>query len=305
MQLRDFFLMLAICAAWAVNTAITNFAVGENSLTQAGVPPLLYAALRFVIVALATVRWLRPLPASPLRLAAVALIMGIGHFGLTIVGLRDASTASAGIIILSGSPLTVLLSVVFLGERMTRTRVAGLALTLGGVMAVMPEPGGMRPSFGMLYLLGGQIAFALASVLMKRLTNIGAVQFQAWVAVLSVPPLLAGSAMLESDHVGRLLDGGWPLLAMLIFSGLIASLWAQSSFFKLLQQHDGSLIGPLTLMAPLLTISIGVIVRQDPFSWRLALGACAALVGVLITMLGDRRRARRTNAEPIETNVAT
>ncbi len=57
MNLRDFLILIGVCLIWAANNVISKIVVAEWDI-----PPLLYAAMRFGIVLLATLPWLLPMP---------------------------------------------------------------------------------------------------------------------------------------------------------------------------------------------------------------------------------------------------
>jgi drug/metabolite transporter (DMT)-like permease len=93
MSLRDFLILVAICLAWAVNTIISKLVVSTWN-----VPPLMYGALRFGIVMLATLPWLLPMPRPPLRIVIVGLLMGGGTFALLFIGLQHVTPSEAAVI---------------------------------------------------------------------------------------------------------------------------------------------------------------------------------------------------------------
>jgi drug/metabolite transporter (DMT)-like permease len=80
---RDFALLVAMCLIWAVNNIVSKYVVSTLD-----VPPLFYAAARFVIVAACLVPFLRPAPRPLWRLVITAFLMGGGNFGLMFVGLK-------------------------------------------------------------------------------------------------------------------------------------------------------------------------------------------------------------------------
>ena len=53
----------------------------------------------------------------------------------------------------------------------------------------------------------------------------------------------------------------------------------------MIQRYEVNLVQPLTLLTPLGTIILGVLVTHDRFDARLAIGAFVALIGVLIIAL--------------------
>src|SRR5215217_2175035 len=144
MALRDFFVLVLICLVWAFNNIVSKIVVAEW-----GVPPLFYAAVRFALVALCTLPWLFPAPKPTLRLIVVALLMGGGNFALLFIGLKTASPSAAAIVIQLGVPITTVLSMFMLGEKVRWRRGIGMALTLAGAMVVMWHGSGMSMSLGL------------------------------------------------------------------------------------------------------------------------------------------------------------
>jgi drug/metabolite transporter (DMT)-like permease len=53
----------------------------------------------------------------------------------------------------------------------------------------------------------------------------------------------------------------------------------------LLQKYEANLISALTLMTPLITIGMGVVLLGDPFGPRMIIGSALAISGVLVIAL--------------------
>lgn len=280
MSLRDFGLLALVCLIWATNNIVSKFAV-----SHLGAPPLLYAALRFGVVALATLPWLLPMPRPRWRLLVVALLMGGGNFALLFIGLKTSTPSATAVVGQLGVPITTLLSVVMLGEHVRWRRVLGIALTFVGALTVMWDPRGLTVSAGLLYVVASAIAGSLGAVMMKQIEGVKPLQFQAWVGFSSFWPLAALSALLEPGQVQAGLAAGWPFLAAVVYSGLLVSVGAHTGYYFLIGRYEANLISPLTLMTPLATIALGVATFHDPFGLRMAAGTAIALSGVLIIAL--------------------
>jgi drug/metabolite transporter (DMT)-like permease len=280
MALRDLAIMLAVCLTWAANNIVSKYVV---SILE--VPPLFYAAARFVLVAAVTFPFLRPAPRPLWRLVAVALLMGGGNFALMFVGLKLSTPSSAAVVTQLGMPMTTLLSMVMLGERIRWRRGLGIALTFAGAMLVMWDPHGVRMSAGLLLVAGAAFMGSLGAVMMKQMEGVRPLTFQAWVGLCSMLPLTALSAMLEPGQAQAALAAGWPFLAALVFSAYIVSVTAHTAYYFLIQRYEANLVSALTLMTPLATIGLGVAILHDPFGPRMALGSLVALSGVLIIAL--------------------
>jgi O-acetylserine/cysteine efflux transporter len=282
-RIRDFLLLVAMCLIWAFNNVLSKIIVSEWA-----VPPLLYAALRFTLVALVMLPWLLPMPRPAWRIIAIGLSMGAGGFALLFVGLQTTSPSAAAIVIQLGVPFTMLLSVLILGERIYFRRGVGIALTLSGVLIVMWRPGGVALSPGLWFVAASAFAGATGAVLMKQVDGVKPFRFQAWVGLVSALVLALASAMFEHGQWETALSVGWPLAAAVLFTALIVSVGAHSVYFHLINRYEANLIAPLTLLTPLATIGLGVLITKDHFDVRMAIGAALALLGVLIIAL--RRR---------------
>lgn len=280
MSFRDFGLLVLICLVWATNNIISKIVVA-----QWGVPPMMYAAIRFAIVAAVTLPWLLPAPKPLWRLLAVALLMGGGNFALLFMGLKTASPSSAAIIIQLGVPITTILSMVMLGEKVGWKRGLGMGMTLAGAVVVMWHPEGLSMSSGLWLIVASAFAGSLGAVMMKQMEGVKPMQFQAWVGFSSIWPLGLASVLFERDGWGAAAVAGWPFVAALLFSALIVSVVGHTLYYGLIQKYEATLISPLTLLTPLLTIALGVLVTHDQFDLRMAIGAALALVGVLIIAL--------------------
>lgn len=280
MSFRDFAMLLAMCLVWAANNVLSKYVVSGLD-----VPPLFYAAARFAIVTACTFPFLWPAPRPLWRLIAVALLMGGGNFALMFVGLKLSTPSSAAVVLQLGLPMTTLLSVVMLGERIRWRRGLGILLTFSGALVVMWDPHGVRISQGLMFVAAAAAMGSLGAVLMKQLEGVKPFTYQAWVGMTSVWPLAALSFMLEPDGPQKALAAGWPFVGALVFSALIVSLVAHTVYYMLVQRYEANLVSALTLLTPLFTIGLGVAILHDPFGMRMALGTAVAMTGVLIIAL--------------------
>jgi O-acetylserine/cysteine efflux transporter len=286
MALRDFALLVLICLVWASNNIVSKIVVAHW-----GVPPLFYASVRFLLVSLVTLPWLLPAPRPLWRIILVALLMGGGNFALLFVGLKTASPSTTAIVTQLGVPMTTLLSVLMLGERIRWRRGLGIALTFAGALLVMWQPGGFTFSGGVIYLLGSAFTGSLGAVMMKQMEGVKPLRFQAWVGFCSLWPLAALSFLTEHNQLPALHSVGF--WAAVGFSAFVVSVVMHTAYYGLIQRYEANLISPLTLMTPLATIAMGVAITHDYFDARMAFGAALALLGVLIIAL------RRNSVMPL------
>lgn len=279
MPARDLALLLAMCLVWAVNNILSKYVM------TLGAPPMFYAAARFAILAVTLIPLLLPAPRPIWRLLVAAFLLGAGNFGLMFIGLSLATPSSVAIVSQVSLPFTVIFSVAMLGERIGLRRGVGIAMTFLGALLVMWSPQGLTFSVGLMFVVAAALMSSLGSVMTKQIVGIRPLAFQSWVGLTSLAPMAAFSAALEPHGAERAIHAGWPFLVALLFSAFIVSMFAHTTYVALLQRHEANLVAALNLLAPLMTIGLGVVLLNDPFGPRMALGGLLALAGVLVMIL--------------------
>ena len=101
MNFRDFVLLAAVCFVWGLNLVVTRWVVAD-----AGVPPLFFAAMRFVGIALVLLWFLRPIPKNLGTLFLIAMGMGAVHFALLFQGLAQAEASAVSVVGQLGVPFS-------------------------------------------------------------------------------------------------------------------------------------------------------------------------------------------------------
>ena len=284
MSLRDFLILIAICLAWALNNIVSKVVVSTWH-----VPPLMYGALRFAIVAVATLPWLLPMPRPNWRIAIVGLLMGGGTFALLFIGLQTVTPSEAAVVSQAGVPITTLLSIVMLGERVHWRRALGIALTLAGVLIVVWQPN-FAVSAGMLLVLAAAACGSLGAVMMKQMDEIAPLRLQAWVGITGFAVLTPLTLLFDRQDWHFAMTAGWPLVGALLYSALVVSVLGHTAYYVLIQRYEANLLAPLTLITPLATIALGIAITGDRLDTKMIVGTGIALLGVLIVAL------RRTRA---------
>jgi drug/metabolite transporter (DMT)-like permease len=277
MSLRDFSLFVLVNLFWALNVVTSKLAVADM-----GVPPLFFSAMRFATIALVVSPWLLPMPRPRWRVLVVGILMGGGGFALFLTGLKTASPSAASIVSQLGVPMTTLLSIIMLGERIRWRRGLGITLTFIGVMVVMWEPHGLDISTGLLLVAASAFGGALGAIMMKQMEGVRPLRFQAWVGFSSAVLLGGLSAAFEHGQLTIAVSAGWGFVAIVLFAALFVSVFGHTVYYWLIQKYEANLVAPLTLMSPLFTICLGIAITHDHFGLRMAVGSALALLGVLI-----------------------
>ena len=264
------------------------------ALAMREVPPLLCTALRFALLALPLVFVIKRPPAGQWpRLLAVCLCIGVLHFGTSFMALKMAGDLSSPAIVMqSYVPMTTLLAWALLGERFAwRTGVA-IALSFGGVLVLGFDPLVLDRPMALLVMLVSALLLAIGTVLMKGLRGLDVYSQQGWMAVISLLPLLAASALFEPGSFARLASASWVAWAGGLYAAFVSSLLGHGLYFLLVQRHPVAQVTPWLLLVPVFAVALGIAFWGDQPGPRLYLGGAMVLGGVLVIALRTLAKAR-------------
>lgn len=280
MSIKDFLLLFAVCFVWGLNMVVTRWVVFDAS-----VPPIFFAGIRFLGVALILVPFLRPVPKDIKTLFLISFFIGSAHFALLFLGLANAEASAASVVIQLGVPFSTLMSMAFLGETIGWRRAIGILFAFIGVILIAVDPQNFTISFGLLYIAGSAFIGSVGGILMKRMAPITALQMQAWIGLFSFAPLFAVSALLEQGQLSTYMAGSWAAWAATAFAVIGVSIFGHGAFYHLIKKYDISLLSPLTLMSPIWGVALSIILLGEPITPQLIVGAIVSLGGVFIIAL--------------------
>jgi drug/metabolite transporter (DMT)-like permease len=275
--------LIALMIVWGSTFVVTKAAVGE-------VPPLTLAAIRFVIAALVLVpialarggsgRLPRPLPLASL---AVMGVTGIALFTVAFNYALVYGSAAQGALVFALVPAGVAIAaVVALRERPSRRRMAGIALSIAGVAAIVavgkPDFSSPSPLLGALCMLGTVVAWAVYTVVAKRLAAADDVVVIAWATVLGAAMLLPLAAMeLASSPWPR---PSWQAWVGIAFLGVLASALAYVVYSYVLRELEASLIAAYLNLDPVIGVATAVVFLGETLTMGQVAGGAVAIAGM-------------------------
>jgi len=300
MPRRHVLLATLVAAIWGLNFVVIH--VGLDSF-----PPLLFAALRFCLVALAIP--FVPRPGVPKRyVIAVGAFLSAGQFGLLFLGIdRGVPAGLASLVLQLQAAFTVALAVLFLGERPKPTQLAGGALALSGIAVIALGRASAVPLGALLLCVGAAFSWGIGNIASRKAQAVAkeSLSFEARVPAARavspigllvysslVPPipLLSLSFMTErGEPVVLDASGVLALLYVVVLSTLVGfGIWTW-----LLGRHPASTVAPFTLLVPVFGIaSAWALLGEVPTATELA-GGVVVLAGIALTvgLVTPRRRA--------------
>jgi O-acetylserine/cysteine efflux transporter len=278
MPTRHVLLAVAVAVVWGINFVVIDVGLGSF-------PPLLFAALRFTLVAFPAVLVVRR-PRVPLRwVIGVGLFMSAGQFGLLFVAIHDGLPAGlASVVLPTQTVFTIALAVVFLGERPGRAQIAGAAVAVGGVAVIAAGRAHGVPFGALLLCIGAAASWGVGNICNRRAQAPDAIALLVWSSLVPPLPLFALSLALEGPHeIGDAFTNLGPggLLALL-YVVIVSTYFGFGMWTWLLRRHPASRVAPASLLVPPVGIAAAwIALGQSPSAGELA-GAAIILAGLAL-----------------------
>ena len=257
----------------------TTFVVSDTALDS--MSPAALTVTRFVLalLVLAPVAMRRGGFAAAIRSPPVAVLGATGvaaYYGLQNLGLVTTGAGTAAVL-QAGLPLaTSVIAWVWLGERLTRGLLAGLALATIGV-ALVAGQAAAEATPGAALVATGVLAYAAYTVLLRKQPHHDSIVLAAatctW-GVIFLLPWLMGEILAGSAHV----DLDPPTTVTVLYLGFFGSaltlfLWTYGA-----SRVPASTAGVFTAAIPAVGY-VCALTTGEPGSWAKTVGCAFALVG--------------------------
>lgn len=279
MKPRDLALILAIDLIWGLNIVAVKVAVESAQ-------PLTAVLLRYAIVLAVTLPWLRWLPGRMATVLATGLVAGAAFMGLSGLSFALADNVSAlAIAGQLGVPFSLLLAVMVFKERIHWIRVTAVIISFAGVAVMGFDPAIIHERLGLVLTIAAAFCWAAGNLLFRRLKGVAVPTIHAWLALVSLPVLLAGSLVFEPGALARVPDLPATTWAWLAYSAIGASLIGHGGMSRLFQRYPVSTVSPLTLPTPLLSVIVAVMAFHTPITAQMLAGGALTLLGVAVITL--------------------
>ena len=289
-----FFLLGTIILVWGINWPVMKVGLGS-------IPPFWFGGLRLLLgsISLFLVAAFRGRLTFPARadwpvVATVGLVQMAGFLALVNIALLHVPAGRSAVLCYT-TPLWVAPgAALFLGERLSRRKLAGLALGLAGLL-ILFEPGSFdwsdRPLLlGNAFLLGAALLWALTILHIRGHRWHGsALDLAPWQQLTGALPLLAAAFLVEGSPGA--IDWKWSSLLVLAYNGPIASgfaYWAAVAVTRRLPALTSSLA---FLAVPVMGLTASAVALGEHPQPALLLGFLLILIGLVLVEYRPRKPA--------------
>ncbi|OIP21607.1 MAG: EamA family transporter [Comamonadaceae bacterium CG2_30_57_122] len=281
LSLRHFLLALAVVAVWGSNFVVIKLALGQ-------MPPLLFATLRFAVVVVPMVFFLKR-PLVPWRnLAGYGLLIGVGQFGLLFVAMNGhISPGLASLVIQVQVFFTIGLAMALAGEGLQRVQWIALGLGAAGLGVIVAHTDGSTTLLGLGLILLAAMAWAGGNLVSRAAGRINMVAYVVWSSLFAVPPLFVLSLWVEGwDALAAGVQGAdLGALAAVAWQAWGNSIFGYAAWGWLLARYSAATITPMALLVPVFGMASSAWWLGEPLPlWKLG-AAALVLSGLALNLL--------------------
>lgn len=275
---------LAVTAVWGTNFVVIHIALEH-------LPPLLFAALRF-LGALLPAALLLKRPDVPWRnLAAYGVLVGAGQFGLLYIAMNGHITPGlASLVVQTQVFFTIAMAAAINGERLHRQQVLALLVTLAGVGVILAHTDRATTALGLALVLAAAAAWAASNIVVRATPSADMLAYVVWASLFAVPPLFALSFAFE----------GWPAIreglagastatwVAVAWQALGNTLFGYAAWSWLLARHPVANVAPMALMVPVFGMGASALWLGEPLqAWKLV-AAGLVILGLALNLFWPR-----------------
>ncbi|HET6893724.1 MAG TPA: EamA family transporter [Pyrinomonadaceae bacterium] len=285
---------LILCGIWGSTWMFIK--IGLNDL-----PPLSFAAIRFVIAA--AILWVIVLfrrlkvPRSRKKLLLLASTGVLGftvNYGLIFWGEQYISSGLAALLQSTIPAFGLLLAHLHLpAERMTPAKVVGVVLGVLGVAVIFSNQlslAGPRAFAGSVAIVISAAGAAYSNVLIKAYgekiepTIIAATQMSFGLIPILLVGLIWEGNPLNFRWTGR-------ALVSLLYLAIVGSVIAFILYYWLVQHMDVTKSMLIALVTPVTAVVLGMIVLGEQLDWRTLAGGVLVLSGIALVVIRRQKKA--------------
>ncbi|WP_024955868.1 EamA family transporter [Sulfurospirillum arcachonense] len=283
MILKDVFLALLVVFIWGVNFTVIKIGLEE-------IPPILFSAMRFAVVAIPAVFFI-PFPkTSYLKVLGVGVFLGVIKFSLLFVAMDVGISAGLASLTLQIQVVfTIVLSILIFKESISKVQILGIGISLIGFVLFFFTKDANTTILGLVLILLAGFSWAISNLIMKKTQGVDIFHFMVWVSLVPPLPLLIISYFTETQSPFSLLFElslkGW---GSIVFVGFISTLLAFALWGKLLKTYSSALVTPFALLIPVVGILTSSIILDETLNYTEVAGTLLVMSGLIICVLGSR-----------------
>jgi O-acetylserine/cysteine efflux transporter len=285
---RDLLSALIVILAWGVNFVVIK--VGLH-----GVPPMLLGALRFSLVALPAVFFVKR-PTVPFRwVFAYGATISLGQFVLLFYAMSVGMPAGLASLVLQAQAFfTLIFAAMILGEQIRGPNILGLLIAACGLAVIGVQGGHAMTAAGFLLTLAASAMWGMGNVITKRMGKVDLLSLVVWASLVPPLPFLALSLMMEGPAriEASLAAISMTSILAIVYLAFIATMLGYTLWGKLLARYPASQVAPFSLLVPIVGLASAALLLDEGLSSMQLFGAVLVMAGLFVNVFGGWLRQR-------------
>lgn len=285
---------------WGLNFIAIDFGLE-------GVPPLVFLALRFILVAIPAIFFLKPPTIGWKNVLLIGTFLSLGQFSLLYLSLGlGMPPGLASLLLQTQVVLSVIVSAIILRERPTPKQFIGIAIGMLGLAVVVIGHSYAAPWLPVVILLLAALSWAIGNVLSRRAKAASGLSLVVWSGLIVPIPSLALAMVVDSPAVviDSLTHLSLAAILSTLYTAVFASLVGYGIWNTLLAKYPTSAVVPFTLLVPVVGILAAWIVVNEQPTVSEVVGGAIMLAGLAVAVIAWRTRSELqppSAVEPFET----
>ncbi|ECF6074709.1 EamA family transporter [Salmonella enterica subsp. houtenae] len=281
----DLFIGFLVTVLWG-----GNFAIIEMGLRD--LDPFILTFLRFTFCALPLVFFIKkPSNISFTTLALYGILFGVGLWWVVNFAMFNGLSAGLSSVFLQFSAFfTIILSYLFLKEKITRIHIVGIVFACLGLIMIIHFSGQESTVKGIFLVIIAALSWAVCNIIVKLSKPTDMIAFIVWSSLFSAPAVFIMTIFIK----------GWQSVLSIphditlgsafsvVFQAYITTIIGYMIWNNLMKKYPATEVAPLSLFVPISGIISSYIFLNERLSIEQLASVLIVIVGIFIFLNANR-----------------
>lgn len=280
MKFHDRAILVGVTLLWGFNFVIIRWGLES-------VDPFLMTGLRFLLVALPAVFFVKRPVVSMFWVGLYGLMFGGGVWGLVILSVSWGTAAGLAAILLQMSAfLSVIAGLALFKEKLSIWKGLGILLAFAGFAAIVSSRSGGASLAGVALVLAAAVFWTACNTLIRMVKPVNFAGFIVWSSLFVPIPFFLLSSWADYGAVGgaeinatlgAIGIRGWVSIASQAF---LTTLLGYTLWTRAITRYGLADVAPFSLLVPVSGLFFGHLIYDEMLSLPEAVGAGLILAGL-------------------------
>ncbi len=260
----------------------SSYPVGKIGLNE-NLSPLIFSLLRILPMLILLLPFIKTSSITKKNFKFVlfyGLFIGLGLYPLMYLSLEYTKSTSSIILIMQLSiPIGIILSTVYLKEKVSIFRWALIGVVLAGLTIICFDPIVLQSKLSLVFGILAAISYGSASMLSKKIHNFSSLEVNSWMAVVSFPLMFILVFFFERQELSEIFHHSLITYTPAIYSGIVVSCIAQVLMLWLYKHYDVKTVLPFYSLFPVFGVILTILLLSESISLIIVLGSLIVIGG--------------------------